>query len=229
MFGTIILTGAIIPSWPAARNDPKTRLNDYVCAIRRWLDVPILEHVVFCDACGFHIPVEVFESEKFESFSTDASDLAGKYEAGRGELESIAAFLEHAGDRIGSFFKCTGRLYVENFGEIFETVKNGDARELFLRPWVGSWADTRFFWCRSDFITEKIVPRKYELTGRANRGHVIESLFWEYLPEGDNFPEPVFLGYEGHSNRLYRGDFSAEERDRANSLIQKYKFGKSLR
>jgi hypothetical protein len=220
---TIILTGAIRPSYPVQRNNPLVRLTDYLCALRRWLDVPVLEQVIYCDASGCRIPESVFDSEKFESLSFDASDHARQYEAGRAEAETIQYVLEKSGFSFDSFFKCTGRLFVKNFDELFREMEGKQDVPLFLRPWYADgWADTRFFRITAEAFKQRIEPRITELTGQKRHGHVIESLFHEYLDRAVSFSEPCFIGHDGHQNRLYGEDFSEQEQRTASQIISRW-------
>jgi hypothetical protein len=220
---TIILTGAIDPSWPVTRNNPLVRLTDYLCAIRRWLEVPLLDQVIYCDAGGCTIPENVFGYEKFESLSFDASDHARQYEAGRAEAETIQYVLEKSRFSFDSFYKCTGRLCIENFTELFHEMERKQDIPLFLRPWYAAgWADTRFFRITVKAFKQWIEPRIQELTGQKRHGHVIESLFHEYLNRAVSFSEPYFIGHDGHQNRLYGEDFSEQEQRTASQIISRW-------
>ena len=231
MTNTIILTGAICPAFPVKRKNPYIRLLDYLCAIRRWLDVSALDQVIYCDASGSRIPEEVFSSEKFESLSFDASDLVRHHEAGRGEAETIRYILDHSGKTFDSFYKCTGRLFVQNFGEIRNDCSRKEEQDIFLRvwqdkPWMRDWADTRFFRMKSDVYRQRICPRIPELKGRAYRGLVMESLFYDYYSPATSFPEPVFIGHSGHSNLVYHKEYSWDEMETAKEIVARYGVGR---
>lgn len=220
---TILLTGAIRPSWPVQRNDPIVRLADYLCAIRRWLDVSTLEQVIYCDASGCRIPEDVFASDKFESLSFDASEHASKYEAGRAEAESIAFVLNHSRFSFGSFFKCTGRNFVQNFKFIQDEIQKEPASDCRLRQWYRTdWADTRFFWITAEKFRTWIEPRIQDLVGHAYDGHVLESLFFEYLTCSSAFPEPEIVGHSGHLNYVYQEDYRLQEREEAMKTINQF-------
>jgi len=223
MTNTIILTGAICPSWPVLRSDPMTRLTDYLCAIRRWLEVPALAQVIYCDASGCVIPENVFESEKFESLSFDASDHARKYEAGRAETETLVFALGKTRFQFDAFYKGTGRLFVNNFEQIQREITMAPEVPLFLRPWyVAGWADTRFFRISNTCFKQWIEPRIPELTGQHRGGYVVESLFHEYLSQASPFSEPRLVGHGGHCNNLYEEDFSELEKQQAEEVILKF-------
>jgi hypothetical protein len=223
MSETIILTGAIRPSWPVQRNDPMVRLTDYLCAIRRWLDVPTLKQVIYCDASGCVIPEEVLGSEKFESLSFDTSDHARKYEAGRAEAETLAFVLARSRFPCDAFYKCTGRLFVKNFDALSREMEWKQNISLFLRPWyVAGWADTRFFRVRTACFKTWFEPRIPELTGKAYGGHVIESLFYEYFDQAKSFAEPRLIGHGGHGNNLYDEEYSHEEIHFAHEILRKF-------
>jgi len=220
---TILLTGAIRPSWPVQRNDSVVRLMDYLCAIRRWLNVSTVEQVIYCDASGCTIPEKVFNSEKFESLSFDAATSARQFEAGRAEAETLAFVLEKSRFRFDAFFKCTGRLFVNNFVQIQQEITRMPENPLFLRPWyLAGWADTRFFRITTDQFQQWIVPRLGELTGRAHNGHVIESLFFEYLDRASPFSEPILAGHSGHTNQPYHTEYSPREKEQAIGIMEHF-------
>lgn len=220
---TILLTGAIRPSFPVQRNDPLVRLTDYLCAIRRWLNVSTLSQIVYCDAGGCRIPEDVFGSERFESLTFDASDHARRFGAGRGEAESLAYMLKHSRFTFDAFFKCTGRHYVDNFECLQEEIRTHGENGLALRLWyVPYWADTRFFWVTRAVFHTHMEPRIRELTGERYKGHVLESLLFEYLDQATSFTEPEIVGYSGHLNFIYRSDFLQEEKEEALSLVEQY-------
>jgi len=224
MSGTLILTGAIRPSWRGiVRKAPYTRLVDYLCGIRRWLEIETLDHVIYCDASGCRIPEKLFGSEKFESLTMDASEQAGRFEAGRAELESIQFILRHSRKKIESFYKCTGRLFVENFTELQMKIIAAPNAELFLRKWYGNhWADTRFFYIKAKTFQRLVEPRIRELTGQAYGGHVVESLFYEFLQTAWRLPQPVFLGHNGHTGSIYDGTYTDEEVRAAMRMLSLY-------
>lgn len=223
---TIILTGAICPSYPMQRNDPLVRLVDYLCAIRRWIDTPTLNQVIYCDASGSRIPEDVFSTEKFESLSFDASDYARRYEAGRAEAESLVFILEKSRFCFDSFFKCTGRHYVNNFSIIQQEIYQNENINLALREWyLPEWADTRFFWMTKIIFENLLQPRINELTGHDFNGHVLESLFFEFLDQAKTFTEPEIVGYSGHLNYVYMTDFHANEKKQAIEIVNYFGLG----
>jgi len=94
---------------------------------------------------------------------------------------------------------------------------------LFLLPWdVPGWADTRFFRITTEKFQQWIEPRIWELTGRGFNGHVIESLFFEYLDFASSFTQPNITGYSGHSNQPYHTDFSSREKEQAVRIMETY-------
>jgi len=223
MSGTMILTGAIRPSFSVQRNDPYTRLIDYLCAIRRWLDVETLDQVIYCDASGCVIPEEVFHSEKFESLNFDASEAAKQNGAGMAEMMTVSLILKNSRFQINDFFKCTGRIFVINFEELSREMEWREDVSLFLRPWYAEgWADTRFFRIRTECFKTWIDPRIPELTGYHNGGQVVESLFHEYLSNAQRFSEPRMAGVGGHCNNPYEEDFSEQEKQRAEEIVRKF-------
>jgi hypothetical protein len=60
------------------------------------------------------------------------------------------------------------------------------------------------------------------LTGQGYQGHVLESLFHEYLADSQPFSEPRLVGYGGHSNNLYDEDYSGQEKQDAEEMIREF-------
>jgi hypothetical protein len=223
MSDTMILTGAIRPSFSVLRNDPSTRLIDYLCAIRRWLDVPTLERVVYCDSSACAIPEHVFNSPKYEFLGLDDSEQAARYGAGKAEMTTVAFVLENSRFPIDEFFKCTGRIFVKNFEDLSREMEWKEGVSLFLRPWYAEgWADTRFFRIRAECFQTWITPRIPELTGYHHGGHVVESLFHEYISQAQGFSEPRMVGFGGHCNNPYEEDFSEQEKQHAEETVRKF-------
>lgn len=103
------------------------------------------------------------EVEQISYFQNENSvKLKGKG-YGEGQLLKFALmnsdFLNHA----KSFFKCTGKIYCRNFGEIANLIQENNIENIFWRHLDDGdpskpWADTRFFYSSKNFCEEKIIP-----------------------------------------------------------------------
>ncbi|MDR1383068.1 MAG: hypothetical protein LBJ67_04365 [Planctomycetaceae bacterium] len=217
---TIILTGAIFPSCPVRRNDPKERLLDVLCAVQCWISEESLDHIVYCDASGFHIPETIFRSDKFESLSFDASETAREHEKGRAELDALYYVLQNSHYRIDSFFKCTGRLYVKNFSELRQEMYDPRHDARLRHDKTRFWTDTRFFWMKSNCFFENVLPYRSEIT--CYGGLSIEEVFYRKMKETPEFHQPRFVGYHALTNTLYDEYFSDEIQEKAGEWISKW-------
>jgi hypothetical protein len=217
---TMILTGAIFPSCPVRRKNPQERLLDVLCAIQCWISEESLDHIVYCDASGRHIPETIFDSGQFESLSFDASETAKIHEKGRAELDTLYYVLQNSRYRIDSFFKCTGRLYVKNFSELHQDMCDPQHDARLRRDKTRFWTDTRFFWMKSDCFFDNVLPYRSEITRCG--GLSIEEVFYRKMKEMPEFPKPCFVGYHALTNMLYDGDFNNEIKENAQRWISKW-------
>ena len=229
---TLILTGAIHAVW-GERLDPVVRLNDQLCALRRWLSVEGLDQIIYVDAGGCTVPEHVINDfnphgRDYTCFSVDYSELARLYEGGRAEAESINHVLEQMPE-ITRFYKCTGRYFIDNFQNLQQFVAEQPDAEHVVRTMPERrvsprWIDTRvFYMTRSAWMTN-IAPRISELTSYSRRGEVIEGLFYSCFEPNPSFTKtkPVIIGYAGSVGWMWDGDFTPEEKQFAQDLIVKY-------
>ena len=69
-----------------------------------------------------------------------------------------------------------------------------------------------------------ITPRITELTSYSRGGEVIEGLFYSCFEPNPSFTntKPVIIGYAGSVGWMWDGDFTPEEKQFAQDLIEKY-------
>jgi len=226
---SIVLSGSVIQSYRGVLstgvNDPRERLCDYLCAIPLWLERPELDHVVYCDASGFRIPEEIFENDKFESLSLDLRKLTLERGKGPSESRTLQYVIETSPYLSENFYKCTGRLFVKNFGEIHSQIDHAAEFYVIQKTEGFHWADTRFYWLNRNYYRKQIQPHLEENNDYAwvNTEHI----HYRYCSQWISMPGVSFVGRSGHDGAFYDEDFSIESREWAWNLMQRYDFFKT--
>jgi hypothetical protein len=220
---TILLTGSVIQNHPGILStgiqNSWERLSDYLCAIPLWLAEPEIEHVIYCDAGGFKIPEEIFESPKFESLELDLKEICRKRGKGTGEAMSMEYAMQHSRLLGKNFFKCTGRLFVKNFSEILQTMTPIQPYFYLCKDHKVQWGDTRFYWMNRDCYEESLQP----FLDRMNdfEGRIAEFIYYYHAQEYRQLPQPVYIGRSGHTGQIYAEYFSDEVHANAVRLMKK--------
>ena len=225
---SVVLTGSVIQSYRGVLNtglnDPRERLCDYLCAIPLWLERPELDHVVYCDASGVRIPEELFENDKFESLSIDLRALALDKGKGPSESRTLEYVMETSPYLSESFYKCTGRLFVRNFGEIHAKIDHSSELYTISKNDSTGEVDTRFYWLNRNYYRDHIQPHLEE-----NDDYLfvnIEHVYYRCCRHWNPMPNLEVVGRHGHDGTFYEGDFSPESKKRARSLMERHGFFK---
>jgi len=105
---TVLLTGSVWQNYPlldkTGIQNPVERLKDYLCAIPYWLSLSEVDHVVYCDASGFKIPEEIFDSPKFESLAFDLKEACLEKGKSYAEMVSLECAMQHSRFLTRNFF-----------------------------------------------------------------------------------------------------------------------------
>ena len=225
---SIVLTGSVIQSYRGVMktglNNPRERLSDYLCAIPLWLECPEIDHVVYCDASGIRIPEEIFENDKFESLSIDLHALTWERGKGPSESRTLEYVMETSPYLSENFYKCTGRLFVPNFGDIHSKIDHFSEYYVIHKTPSREWADTRFYWLNRNYYREHIRPHLGENNDYAVVN--IEHVHFRYCQQWNPMPMVSFIGRSGHDGTFYDEDFTLESRKRAMGLMEQYDFFK---
>ena len=222
----VVLTGSVVQSYrrleKTGLQNPKDRLIDYLCAINRWVNQPGIDLVVYCDASGFHIPEHVIDHTKFHSYFIDLRSVALRLGKGPAESRTIEYLLKHCEILPQNFFKCTGRLFVENFSEITSQVKyNEHLMHVKIDRHRCNELDTRFYWCNRKYYQNNIQPHLNENIDY--EGIFIEHVFYRYCKEYMDLCDPVFIGRFGHNGHIYHSDYSQYEKTLAKERMDTYR------
>ncbi len=218
---TILLTGSVTQNYSELASsgvwDPQERLLDYLCAIQCWLKQPDVGAVVYVDSSGFQLPEELFNNPRLETLSIDLTEYCRHKGKGPAEMQSMIYAMEKSRLLDRDFFKCTGRLFVDNFSQILHSV-NLDKPSYYLRFHENvRWCDTRFYWFHRNVFDSEIHPflermNDYEHT---NTEHV----HYDHLKTREELPQPAYVGRYGHDGTLYEKDYSEEIKANARKLL----------
>lgn len=252
MEGTLIVTSAVRSIDPyLAIKDHDTRLTQLYCSMICWITRSSLKNIILCDnSCsesvfaglktlaednGKNLEILCFKGDH------DRVVLCGK---GFGEGEIIRHVLENSRLLKGedSFFKVTGRVFVENFDEVMEAEKNrqpvfnlrmkGYKRAVWAviskLPGAGLLCDngygyiqTIFYKCGIEYYNRHLMNCHKEVDGR--REHYIENrMFLPLMKQGfSSFSiKPSYIGHCAGTGELYgKSDFSAEVKVQAEAMV----------
>ncbi len=199
-------------------SDPQLRLQQYRKALIYWISQTAIEKIVFCDNSNYQFDVTEFEQLaqrcakqiEFLRFSGNKEKVieCGK---GYGEGEIIQYFIENSHLLKGEthFLKITGRVIVENFGDLYPYIQNKpanyfNASRIFDRR---RSANTVFFMVNVD-IYKKYLMAVFRKV-RDDQGIVFEKLIRQALLKNnvltENFPTyPLIDGMEAGTGMPYK-------------------------
>lgn len=125
---TVVLTATFVPGKTpfVAIGDETERKWQYFCALLCWLRDPRVGAVVFCENSGTTYDFSGFtefarrEGKRLEVLTFDGNAESARLGKGFGEGRILEHALHHSGALRDSpgFYKCTGRVYVENFPQL---------------------------------------------------------------------------------------------------------------
>lgn len=160
----VLITCAINASAGMTRmDDPKVRLAATLAAISQWLQQKSPPDLVVCDGSGFDFSREVEHLAKgknarieflcFDNGSEAVRDRGKGY--GEGEIVGYALETSNLLSQAPAFAKCTGKLWVENFGACIAGFNGVVA--LDFNGWIKPrFVDTRFYIVSKAFYVEHL-------------------------------------------------------------------------
>ena len=218
---TVLLTGSVTQNYsklePSGVWNPRERLLDYLCAIQCWLKQPDVGAVVYVDSSGIRLPDELFHDPRLEILSVDLVEYCRQKGKGPAEMQSMVYAMENSRLLERDFFKCTGRLFVDNFSMILRSL-DLEKPSYYLRFWENAcWCDTRFYWLHRDVFDLEI----HSVLGRMNdyKQVITEYFHCDYLKTREEFPKPVYIGRHGHDGTRYEKDYDDITRSNASKLL----------
>ncbi len=232
----ILLTSAIRPAANVFRLsivDPARRLFETYCSLLSWFRNPHVSRIVLCDNSN---PGNVFEPIKRVAksagvelevllFQGDANTVSARGK-GYGEGEILVHALEHSAllREEPTFFKMTGRQYVNNYSAI-QRLHEADEVVFELHADDPDRLRTEFYKCSKSLYLSTLAKCHFAVRDRA--GIYIEHLFRTALDSSNftGFQEtPILVGHQGTSGHVCRGgDYGASTQAGATALLNKIK------
>jgi hypothetical protein len=157
----VLITSAInVSAAQTMLADAERRLQLTLQSIEHWRSTPMVSHVIVCDGSGFDLGSHIKNMRTDQmgadceviSFTNDVAKVRTKGK-GYGEGEIVNYALQHSPvlrDAI-VFAKCTGKLWVENFGGCLKRF-NGLAAFDFHGNFKPEQIDTRFYIVNKEFF-----------------------------------------------------------------------------
>jgi hypothetical protein len=151
---------------------------------------------------------------------------------GYGEGQIIEYALTHSEHlkKSSSFFKCTGKLWVENFWEIIPPLSNKFISRAVFKNIIGVFPtrilniDTRFFYASKDFYMQELSKLYLETSFEKNKS--IEKVFLKKINQNkiEHFifgTTPLIYGMSGGSASYYKNNNSKIIKNYVRFLILK--------
>jgi len=219
----VLLTACIDPGTTIAvrRKDPATRLNDYKVALKRWLTLPGVQSIVFCENSGYDLAEieSVYKdysghNKSLELLSFRGQDFPSFLGKGYGEMGIIRYALDHSRiiSSMHSIMKVTGRFFIPNAGKILNIVGQRKGVDIFcdLRNNLLS-SDSRVFCATVEFIRKYLLPYQdlindsagmvfEDVLARAAHRAMADGRKWEMMPCAHHM-----IGISGTNNESVPG------------------------
>ena len=144
-------------------------------------------------------------------FSQDSADIINKGK-GYGEAMLLKYAVENSNilKNAQYFYKCTGKLFINNFSDIQNMINANSIKSLFWRWADGSYnlfssfVDTRFYYTNIDFLKNHFIPsviKTDEISGK-NHEHQAFEIISSKMQFGLSI-RPIILGVGGGSGKFY--------------------------
>lgn len=229
--------------------DPQVRLFQLCCSVISWLGTDAIRNIVICDNTlpdyDFQplrrLAKESGKNIEILTFPGDREEVKKKGK-GYGEGEIIKHALENSQliENCDSFYKITGRVFVNNFETIHQAHLNSarvfdnpisNIRRFAKRIAVILSTNSRhgrgmvrtvFYKCDLAFFKEKLLTSN-ERVSDSGRFYLEHSYFFPLIKGGfSTFKiSPVLVGFSGGSGELYQGlDYPTVIRKQATKLLE---------
>jgi len=215
----ILLTATIDPKGVifVERNNPIIRENDYIKALKRWINMQEFS-VVFCENSGYKIDkiknvIKKHRKKNIEILQFDGQCFPRELGKGYGEAIIIDYAIKHSKLIKSSEYviKVTGRYFVKNIKKMVDILSTEN--DIYVMADLKknlSWADSRIFAFRSSFVVEYLS--KYQNILNDSEGFYLEHALaravchaishgykWVPLPS-----KPIIVGCSGTSDTAYK-------------------------
>lgn len=201
--------------------DENLRLKHTLEGIENWARIHPQGNYVICDGSNYDISKMLQErcpnlNIEFLKFQNSIEDVRKKGKGfGEGEIINYALEHSHFLKNAKYFFKCTGKLWVENFHEIVPPLSTKFGSKAVFKNILGIiplrliYIDTRFFFVSKDFY-QKELGTLYSKTNFLPN-HSIEDLYLDRfqklsLESHILSTTPIIFGMSGGSASFYKNN-----------------------
>jgi hypothetical protein len=194
--------------------EERARIQQYMCALVAWSRAPRVRRIVFAENSDtrfdFSRIVRHLEGagKEVELLVFDGNKESPRFGKGYGEGVILEHVYRHSRllREAGSFYKCTGRLFVRNFDAVSEatTATHAFRRKHAKKPGNPSKVDTTFFKCGLDLFAERLIHAYRDVDDE--KRVFIEHRYFELLPEdvAGGFPvAPEVVGESASTGKVY--------------------------
>jgi len=192
------------------RNDPSTRENDYIIAMKKWMKKDF-GSIVFCENSGYNLDkikkiMDDYPDKKTEILQFEGQDFPREYGKSYGELMNIKYAVDHSKVIKNSDYvlKVNGRYFIKNIKKIIDSLshdKNIYIMAEFKRNLTVG--DSRVFAFNPSFISDYLSKFQDSINdskgfyfehalARATLGAMSDGHKWVPLPH-----VPVMIGHSG--------------------------------
>lgn len=214
----LLLTATVDPKGVVylKRNDPQVRENDYINALKKWMET-VNFPIVFCENSGYKIDkikniTKSYSNNETEILQFDGQEFPKELGKGYGELLIIKYAIQHS-ILIGHsdyVIKITGRYFIKNIEKIIiALLKNRNLYVMVDLKRNLTWADSRVFAFKPSFISNYLS--KFQDLINDSKGFYLEHALartvlraisdgykWIPLPS-----KPIIIGHSGSSDTSY--------------------------
>lgn len=212
----ILLTGCVNPKDMVytAIKDPDIRMNQYIMALRYYLEKTTLP-IVFCENTMTRLSIDFSDipliNERFEFITFDGNNFDKSLGKGYGECEIIDYAICHSKliQSHSHIIKITGRITIINilsYVHLHNKLPEGTIQALL--PTTNHFIDSRFIICPKQFMQLYFLPQKNKLNDSKN--YYFENLLYDtifsqikylYIPF---ISFPNYRGYSGSAGYMYK-------------------------
>jgi hypothetical protein len=171
-----------------------------------------LDKIVIADASGQTLLSET-EAETISKLGVEIEQISYKQDPemtlkfGKGYSEGLliefalenSTFLKYS----ENFFKCTGKVYCQNFQLIEHIIKNNNIRNIFWRQTFDDLIDTRFYYVSKQYAYTKLLPAYKNVDDKNNEWAektilaVVKNLVMAKTVR------PILAGFSGSNDSIY--------------------------
>jgi len=221
---TILLTATIDPKDTifVQRNDPKIRENDYINALKMWLNL-IKSNIpspslVFCENSGYNLDrirylLDEYKNIKTEVIQFEGNNFPSELGKGYGELLIIRYALQNSNiiDSSNYVIKVTGRYFIKNINKMIDVLSmNNDLYVMSDLKKNLTFADSGIFAFKPHFILNYLSFFQNYIND--SKGfyleHALSKAVLRSISDGHKWlplpSKPIIIGYSGTSNILYK-------------------------